>query len=197
MKFVNSFELPLSVGHAWAVLLDVPRIAPCMPGAELVEIDNDRSFKGKVSVNLGPVALTFNGKATIESIDNDAHKARIKAQGTDAKGRGTVSTIVDFAIEPSAAGSKILIMTDLTLSGAVAQYGRGAGIIREVAAQLTYEFAKNLQRELDTQREVSGLNASASDRAGPPKAKPISGITLFFRAVLASLRNALGLGVRS
>ena len=79
MKFDNAFELPLPVERAWALLLDVPRIAPCMPGAELVEVTDDRSYKGKVAVRLGPVALIFAGRAVIEQIDDLAHKARIKA----------------------------------------------------------------------------------------------------------------------
>src|SRR5487761_2031398 len=142
MKFDNTFALPLPVDPAWVLLLDVPRIAPCVPGAVLLAIESDRSFKGKVSVRLGPVALAFNGRAVIESVDNDNHKARIKAQGTDTKGRGGASSVVDFEVRPTAQGSEVIINTDLTLSGSVAQYGRGAGVIREVAAQLTREFAQ-------------------------------------------------------
>lgn len=194
MKFDNAFELPLPVERAWALLLDVPRIAPCMPGAELVEVTDDRSYKGKVAVRLGPVALIFAGRAVIEQIDDLAHKARIKAQGVDAKGRGGASAVVDFELQPSARGSKVTVNTDLTLSGSVAQYGRGSGIIREVAAQLTREFATALEAQL-------AADGAPVDGAAPPPGaaaapRPISGFSLVFRATLAALRRALGFGPR-
>ena len=193
MKFDNTFALPLPVDPAWVLLLDVPRIAPCMPGAELVEIESDRSFKGKVSVRLGPVALAFNGRAVIESVDNDNHKARIKAQGTDTKGRGGASAVVDFEVRPTAQGSEVVINTDLTLSGSVAQYGRGAGVIREVAAQLTREFAQTLQKQLSTERTPMPGTSSAPPAPAAQEPRAISGLSLLFRAVLAMLRNALRL----
>jgi carbon monoxide dehydrogenase subunit G len=193
MKFDNTFVLPLRVDPAWVLLLDVPRIAPCMPGAELVEIESDRSFKGKVSVRLGPVALAFNGRAVIESVDNDNHKARIKAQGTDTKGRGGASAVVDFEVRPTAEGSEVVIYTDLTLSGSVAQYGRGAGVIREVAAQLTREFAQTLQRQLSAESTPMAGTSSVLPAPAAPEPHAISGLSLLFRALLAMLRNTLRL----
>lgn len=196
MMFDNTFELPLSADRAWALLLDVPRIAPCMPGAELTEVESERSFRGKVSVRLGPVALAFAGRAVIEDIDNVNHKARIRAQGLDAKGRGGASAIVDFKLEPVAGGSKVVISTDLTLSGSVAQYGRGAGIIREVASQLTSEFAQSLRRQLAPAQSTNSMPAPQAP--GPATAETtapaISGFSLLFRALLAFVRNALGRG---
>lgn len=197
MKFENTFELPLPPDRAWALLLDVPRIVSCMPGAELVEVENDRSFKGKVSVRLGPVALVFNGRAVIESIDNENHTARIKAQGLDAKGRGGASAVVDFKLLPVPQGSNVVISTDLTLSGSVAQYGRGAGVIREVAAELTSEFSKALRRQLSAEMPVAGVTAaSAPERLQGQAPRSISGFSLLFRVLIAALRNALGLGKR-
>jgi uncharacterized protein len=187
MKFDNTFELSLPVEQAWPMLLDVPRITPCIPGAELVEVESDRAYKGRVSVRLGPVALTFNGRAVIESIDDSAHKARIKAQGMDAKGRGAASALVDFELGPSAKGSKVLIVTDLTLSGTVAQYGRGAGIIREVAAQFTRDFANALEAQLNTQGAAS--RGASDPGAAEAKRQAISGFSLLWRAILAALRN--------
>ena len=123
MKFDNSFEVSLPPDQAWPVLMDVERIAPCMPGAALTEIVDDKTFKGTVSVRLGPVALTFEGEAQFEEMDEAAHTATVKAQGRDPKGRGGAYAIVTFRLEPSEAGSTVLIETDLTLSGSVAQYG--------------------------------------------------------------------------
>src|ERR1700722_15792058 len=135
MEFDNSFEVPLPPAQAWAVLLDIPRIAPCMPGAELTEIVDAKNYKGRISVRLGPVALAFAGRIEFDGIDDANHSAGVKAQGSDAKGRGAASAAAMFHVEPVATGSKVLIHTDLTLSGAVAQYGRGVGMIQATAAQ--------------------------------------------------------------
>src|SRR5215472_18749475 len=124
MEFDNSFEVPLPPAEAWDVLMDVKRVAPCMPGAKLTEIVDERTFKGTVGVRLGPVALTFAGTAQFESVDAAARRARIKANGSDAKGRGGAMAIVDFALKEAGSGSAVLVHTNLTLSGSVAQYGR-------------------------------------------------------------------------
>src|SRR5580693_10511363 len=88
MEFDNSFDVPLPPAQAWALLMDIPRIAPCMPGAELTEILDPQNYKGKIAVRLGPVALTFAGRVEFDQIDTASHTARVKAQGSDAKGRG-------------------------------------------------------------------------------------------------------------
>ena len=175
MDFDNSFDVPLPPDQAWTTLMDIERIAPCMPGAELTEIVDDKTFKGKVSVRLGPVALTFQGTASFEDVDNDAHKASVKAQGADAKGRGGANANVTFHLEPSDAGSTVKIHTDLQLSGSVAQYGRGAGMIQDVAGQIIGQFAKNLSNKIEADQPAAapaGAAAdagSASDAAATPK----------------------------
>ena len=151
MEFDNSFDVPLSPEQAWSVLMDIPRIAPCMPGAELTELVDPQHFKGKISVRLGPVALAFAGRVEIDSIDEAGRSARIKAQGSDAKGRGAANATATFHIEPSAEGSRVMIHTDLMLSGAVAQYGRGVGMIQATAAQIIGQFAGNLRKHLAQQ----------------------------------------------
>jgi carbon monoxide dehydrogenase subunit G len=151
MEFDNSFEVPLSPAQAWSVLMDIPRVAPCMPGAELTEVVDPHNYGGKISVRLGPVALAFAGRVQIDSIDDANHSARVKAQGNDAKGRGAANATATFRVEPAGAGSKVLIHTDLMLSGAVAQYGRGVGMIQATAAQIINQFAGNLRAQLAKQ----------------------------------------------
>lgn len=145
MEFDNAFEVPLPPDAAWRVLMDIERIAPCMPGAQLTEKVDDQTYKGKVGVKLGPVALSFAGTARFLEIDDAARTARVKANGTDAKGRGGANSTVTFKVEPAGTGSKVLVHTDLSLSGSVAQYGRGAGMIQEVSAQLIKQFATSLR----------------------------------------------------
>lgn len=179
MDFDNSFDVPLPPDQAWKTLMDIERIAPCMPGAELTEIVDEKTFKGKVSVRLGPVALTFQGTASFEDIDNDAHTASVKAQGADAKGRGGANANVAFHLEPSDTGSTVKIHTDLQLSGSVAQYGRGAGMIQDLASQIIGQFAKNLAAQIESDQPAdtpaaadAATNASPAERpaAPPPQA---------------------------
>jgi len=188
MEFDNSFEVPLPPEQAWPVLMDVRRIAPCMPGAELTEVVDDRTYKGKISVRLGPVALTFAGVVTFDEVDDENRKARLRAQGIDAKGRGSAQAGATFRLEPSATGSKVLVHTDLTLSGAVAQYGRGVGMIQATASALMKQFAANLKNQLAN----PSANATTGDTAMPAAAKPISGTALAGQVVWNSIKDKLG-----
>jgi uncharacterized protein len=188
MEFDNSFDVPLPPAQAWAVLMDIPRIAHCMPGAELTEVVDPQTYKGKISVRLGPVALAFAGRVEFESIDAAARSARVKAQGSDAKGRGAANAVVAFRIEPAGAGSKVLIHTDLALSGAVAQYGRGAGMIEATAAQIIGQFSSNLRAQL----AHSPVAAPGIGQAAPPPAKPISGLSLLARVIWSKLAALFG-----
>jgi carbon monoxide dehydrogenase subunit G len=196
MEFDNSFEVPLPPAEAWKVLLDIEGIAPCMPGAELTEVLGNNTYKGRINVRLGPVALTFAGTVKVEDIDNDRHTARVAAQGTDAKGRGGAQAASAFRLEPAGSGSKVLVHTNLNLSGAVAQYGRGVGIIQATAAQLMNQFAKSLQDKL-AQGQVAppasaaaAATATAPSLSTPPAAAaptpagpPISGFSLLAKVV--------------
>jgi len=182
VEFDNSFEVPLPPAEAWPVLMDIKRIAPCMPGAELTEVVDDKTYKGKIGVRLGPVALTFAGTVAFEEIDNANHSARVKAQGTDAKGRGGANATASFRLEPVASGSKVLVHTDLALSGSVAQYGRGVGMIQATAAQIINQFAGNLKAQLAATPQGATAAAAASG-ASAPAAKPISGFSLMAKVL--------------
>src|SRR5262249_40290276 len=151
MEFDNSFDVPLPPADAFAVLMDIRRIAPCMPGAELTEIVDAQNYRGKISVRLGPVALAFAGRVQFENIDEKNFSARVKAQRNADKGRGAATATAPFRIEPAEIGARVLIHTDLMLSGAVAQYGRGVGMIQATAAAIIGQFAGNLRAQLERQ----------------------------------------------
>ena len=199
MEFDNSFEVPLPPADAWKVLLDIERIAPCMPGAELTEVVGKDTYKGKIDVRLGPVALTFAGIVKFEEIDDAKHTARVSAQGTDAKGRGGANAASVFRLEPAGAGSKVLVHTNLTLSGSVAQYGRGVGIIQATATQIMNQFAKALKDKLAQEGAAAAPVAIASPAAVPsspsivpspapaPAAKPISGFPLMWQVIWSAI----------
>lgn len=173
MEFDNSFDVPLAPDQAWDVLMDIPRIARCMPGAELTEVVDAENYRGKISVRLGPVALAFAGRVQIDDLDAANHSAQVKAQGNDAKGRGAANATARFRIEPIAEGSRVMIHTDLMLSGAVAQYGRGVGIIQGTAAHIVGQFAANLRQQLaqapppQPAAEAAPAAASVGDNGQP------------------------------
>ena len=198
MEFDNSFEVPLPPAQAWPVLMDIKRMAPCMPGAQLTDAIDDTTYKGNISVRLGPVALTFAGTVKFEEIDNANHKARVRAQGTDAKGRGAAQAMAAFRLEPASGGCKVLVHTDLSLSGAVAQYGRGVGMIQATAAALIGQFANNLKVELakGSAASVSSQTAGQATAAPPPAAKPISGFSLMAKVLWDAIARLFGGRVR-
>jgi len=214
MEFDNSFEVPLPIDDAWKVLMDIRRIAPCMPGAELTDVVDDRTYKGKIGVRLGPVALTFAGIVKFEEIDDAGRKARVAAQGNDAKGRGSANAVAAFNLEPANGGTRVLVHTNLTLSGAVAQYGRGVGIIQMTAAQIITQFANNLKTQLAQDGAAAAAPPagapptsispgpassapppqSAAPQPAPPAARPISGFALIANVFWAAIRRLFGRG---
>src|SRR5262249_36685093 len=194
MEFDNSFEVPLPPEKAWKVLLDIEGIAPCMPGAQLSEVLGEHTYRGSIAVRLGPVALTFAGVVKLEEIDEKAHTARVAAQGTDAKGRGGATAASVFRLEPAGSGSKVLVHTNLNLSGAVAQYGCGVVIIKATAAQMMNQFPKCLQQNLaqgdfgtaavaaPVANTAQSTSRSVASAAGEPP-RPISGFALLAKAI--------------
>jgi carbon monoxide dehydrogenase subunit G len=201
MEFDNTFEVPLPPGEAWPVLMDIQRIAPCMPGAQLTEVVDKSTYKGNIAVRLGPVALTFAGIVKFEEIDDTNHTARVMAQGTDAKGRGGANAAASFRLEATPTGSKVLVHTDLTLSGAVAQYGRGVGMIQATAGQLMKQFAENLRKQVGASAQAPASTAaplapavpqSAPAQMAPPAAAPISGFSLMARVIWDAIVRLFG-----
>jgi carbon monoxide dehydrogenase subunit G len=180
MEFDNTLEVPLPPAETWKVLLDIKRIAICIPGAELTEIVDENTYKGKVAIRLGPVALSLVGQARFEAIDHASHQARVKAQGSDPKGRGSTDSVIAFRLEPAGSGTKVLIHTNVKLSGAVAQYGRGSGMIQSFASQLIAQFGESLKAQI----AGGGANPDASFT------KPISGLTVLGKAAWDSITGA-------
>jgi carbon monoxide dehydrogenase subunit G len=174
IRIENRFTVPAGVERAWQVVNDVPRIVPCMPGAELTEMTADGGYRGNVKVRIGPVQLQFNGEARLYDVDPAAHTMKMRSRASDVKGRGTVASEMAFVMAPRDGHTEVHVTTDLTLSGSVAQYGRGAGLIKEVANQFTREFAANLEKLV---RDDAPAPAAA--------AKPVSGLAMLFRALRA------------
>lgn len=190
MEFDNTLEVPLPPAETWKLLLDIKRIAGCVPGAELTEVVDDATYRGKVAVRLGPVALSLSGQARFEKIDDVSRTARVKAQGSDPKGRGSTDAVIDFRIEPAASGARVLIHTNVKLSGAIAQYGRSSGVVQSFASQLIGQFGETLQTQLAQARPVPASGAPMP--AVSPPAKPIAGLRLLVKAIWGSIARLFG-----
>lgn len=175
MQFENNFDVPLPPAEAWKVLLDVPRIAPCLPGAELTETVGHDKYKGRAGVKIGPVNLFFAGEAEIVERDDAAMKARLKGRGNDTKGRGQASATVDFSLAPAGDGTRVNVVTDLNMTGMVAQYGRASGLMKEIAGAILGQFAENLRKEIErTKPETPAVAvvAPATAAAAPATSQP-------------------------
>jgi uncharacterized protein len=148
MKIKNEIKLAAPVDAVWAVLDDIPRVARCAPGAELLEQKEDGTCVGRVGVKLGPVALQFKGTVQFTERDEAAKRVVAKAKGAEEKARGTASADVVFQLHDDNGGTKIVVESDVQLAGSIAQYGRGAALIQSTAQAIMNQFAKNLEADL-------------------------------------------------
>lgn len=176
MQIENQFELPLPPALAWPVLMDVPQTAACFPGAGNIETVNAAHYRGRVTVKLGPLTMVFAGNLRIEERDDAALSATVKAHWAETRGRGNAVTTTRFALHAADEGTRVSIHSDLALAGQVAQYGRGAGMISAISAQLISDFARNLRAR------VAAAENGTLPAAGHA-ATPISGIRVVAQAV--------------
>jgi uncharacterized protein len=164
-QLVNEFTVNRPIDEAWAVITDVERIAPCLPGAQLQEIEGD-VYRGVVKVKLGSITPQFKGQATFDERDDTAHRAVLKAEGRDTGGRGNANAEITAQAESlSPTSTRVIVSTDLHITGKVAQFGRG--IIGDVSKKLMEQFADNLNTMLDTEPvDASGAAASSEPATG-------------------------------
>ena len=149
MELVHEFTVAVPVEQAWDVLTDVARIAPCMPGAELTEVDGD-TYHGRVKIKVGPITAQYKGTASFAEKDEAARRVVLKASGRDTRGQGTASATVTAAMAEEAGSTTVSIVTDLSVSGRVAQFGRG--VMADVSARLLQQFVHNLEADVLAQR---------------------------------------------
>lgn len=183
MEFTNKFRVPLPLEDAWKLMLDVPRILPCLPGARLTEVLGDNKYRGSVAVKLGPIKLAFDGQAELVKKDDLAHVAWLEGSGLDPKGRGTAQSQFSFALRPVEGGTEVTVTTQLQLSGAVAQYGRGSGMIAEIASHILAQFERNLSESLSSPKSTKvSFGGDASRASDPPVASIANGPTSAYSA---------------
>ena len=146
MELVNEFTVNRPIDEAWAVLTDVERIAPCLPGAQLQEVEGD-IYRGVVKVKVGPISAALKGEASFVERDDVNHRAVLKGDGRDTKGNGNASALITATLEKlTPTSAKCVVHTDLNMTGKVAQFGRGA--LADISSKLMMQFAKNLDEML-------------------------------------------------
>jgi uncharacterized protein len=151
MRIENVVEVEAPVDRVWALVNDIPRVAPCMPGAALTGVVDERTYEGTVAVKLGPLRMSYKGKVVIEEVDEAARSARLAASGKDVKGAGTARATVETRLEPIGdARTRMSVASDVQLTGRVASFGRG-GAINDVATRLFGEFADCLRATLEAE----------------------------------------------
>jgi uncharacterized protein len=174
MRLENSFEVPAPPEAAWELLMDMPRVIPCMPGAQLDETVDDSNWKATVQVKLGPISLSFATDVKREEADATARRTKLSARAREKRGRGAAQAAIESSLAAVNGGTRVDLVTDLSLTGAVAQYGRG--IVGDVSSQLVTSFAECLQAQLT----AAPAHAQAATEA---QVEPVRGLSLGFAAV--------------
>jgi uncharacterized protein len=178
LRLENRFEVAAPIDQAWALLNDVPRVVPCMPGAELTETVDENTWKGVVHVRLGPVAFEFGTDVTRESRDDAARRVVLVTKARERRGRGSAQARIESSLAEADGKTSVEILTDLNLQGSVAQVGRG--LVPEIAGQMTKQFAANIASLLEREPEPTPSEA-------PAAVKPVGGIGVGARALWARL----------
>src|SRR3954462_8500188 len=182
MEFDNEFEVSAPIDEVWKTMLDVERVAPCVPGAKVVEQVSDDAYKVEIKIKLGPVSMTYKGDVEIVGADEGAHRALLAIKAREARGQGTAGAKSELQLSAAGSGTRAEVHTDVSLTGRAASMGRG--IIGDVSSKMVDTFAENLAAMLGPQAEseaesgngagpaTAPAEAGGTATAAPPKAPP-------------------------
>jgi len=189
MELTNEFRVGVPVERAWEVLTDVELIAPCMPGAQLQEIEGEE-YRGVVKVKVGPITAQYKGVARFLEKDEAAHKVVLRAEGRETRGQGNANATITATMTPNGDGTDVTVVTDLTITGRVAQFGRG--VLADVSGKLLGQFVDCLETKLLTDTAASGNPASASGSGSASGSQPSGPFDIASEGAAAtrSLENA-------
>ena len=210
MKLEQTFEVQAPLAQVWEALNDLERVAPCLPGAAITGHDEDGTYRGTFTVKLGPMTASYNGTIKIEDADETAHRATLKARGTDKRGQGGANATIINTLSEHNGGTRVEAVTDFNITGRLAQFGRG-GMMQDVSNRLLRDFASCLSTRLaepsaPTEADVpSGAEVAAGDAAPeevaaaapstpppsapPPTAEPLKGGSLFFSVLWERIKG--------
>ena len=173
MRIENTVEVDAPLDRVWALVNDIPRVAPCMPGAALTGVVDDQTYEGTVAVKLGPLRMSYKGKVVVEGVDEVNHSARLAATGKDVKGAGTARASVETRLEAVGDNhTRLHVTSDVQLTGKVASFGRG-GAINDVATRLFGQFADCLRSTLESEAATATTGAGAAATVGAAPAPAV------------------------
>lgn len=166
MKLEQSFDVQAPAERVWEALIDIERVVPCLPGAALTGRDDEGTYDGTFSVKIGPTTASYSGKLKLEQVDEAAHSAQLRADGTDRRGQGGARATITSSVQQRNGGARVEVITDYQITGRLARFGRG-GMIEDIAGRLLSEFAQRLQASLAEGGEAH--TAGPPDEAGTPE----------------------------
>ena len=189
MKLEHSFQVNAPLERVWEALVDVERVAPCLPGAEIAEAGEDGTYRGNFTVKLGPTTAAYRGELAMEEVDQEAHRSVMRASGSDKRGQGSAKATIVSKLRQEGDLTTVEVETDFTITGRLARFGRG-GMIQDVSNRLLRDFSQCLQAKLaaDEPQPPAPAAAAAPD---PPPAAPVRGVSLFLSVLWERIRRAL------
>jgi uncharacterized protein len=196
LELDNAFDVAAAPHDVYAFLLDVNRVAGCVPGAELSEVVDPSTFKGRVKIKVGPITVAYNGTARITSRDDEAHRAELEAEGRETSGPGSARAHAVMTVEDVGGNARVTIHTDYQVAGRVAQFGRG--VMEDVSRRIVGQMADCIKQTLESAPPAA--DAATSPPSGeesaslPPAvpAKPINGLALFFQVLWDGIKRLFG-----
>jgi uncharacterized protein len=187
VKLEHSFRVAAPLERVWEALIDVERVAPCLPGAEITEAGDDGTYRGTFSVRLGPTTAAYRGELSMEEVDEQAHRAVMRASGQDKRGQGSAKATIVSTLRAEDDGTTVDVETDFTITGRLARFGRG-GMIQDVSNRLLRDFSDCLQKKIEASGEAN--HAGGAEPEPAQSAKPVGGFSLFLKALLDRIRRA-------
>ena len=171
MEIADSFRVSTPIADTWKVLLDIEGIAPCLPGAQLQEIEGDE-YRGIVKVKVGPITAQYKGTATLAEVDEPGRRIVIDASGRDTRGQGNAKASIEVTMLEDGDGTRVEVVTDLAITGKVAQFGRS--MLVDVSSKLMGQFVENLERDVLATQDSPPDAPPAADAAAAPAAESVA-----------------------
>lgn len=197
MQLENSFSVNAPPDRVFAYLLDVNKVVGCVPGAELSEVVDEKTFKGKVKIKVGPITVAYSGTARIADRDDTGRSATLEAEGRETTGPGSARAKAIMKVEAEGTGSLVRVTTDYSVAGRVAQFGRG--VMEDVSRRIVNDMAACIKANVEGQEPAPSMSSESSSEAGAAAApapmvtaKPINAISLFFKVLWSGIRKLFG-----
>jgi carbon monoxide dehydrogenase subunit G len=203
VEIENQFQVATSPDRVYSFLLDVNRVVTCMPGAELSEVVDPTTFKGKVRIKVGPITVSYNGTASISERDEAARTATLQAEGRETTGPGSARATAHMSVDDAGGGaSTVRLVTDFTVAGRIANFGRG--VMEDVSKRLVSQMADCIKANLESEagpapapvaagaETAAAAPSGASPVAAPTAARPVNAVSLFFSVLWGRIRRLFG-----